>query len=73
MNLHPGWFLVATGLVLVAGGLLLVFAPGLPLGRLPGDIRIESEHTRVYIPVTTCLVLSLLLSAVLWLVRWLSQ
>ena len=39
------------------------------LGRLPGDIRIEREGFRVYIPITTMLLLSILLSGILWLVR----
>jgi hypothetical protein len=51
-----------------------VFGPAIPwLGRLPGDIRIEGEHTRFYFPITTCVVLSLVLSAVAWLVRNLTR
>lgn len=73
MNLHPGWLLMALGTVLVVVGALWVFAPGLPLGRLPGDIRVETEHTRFYFPMVTCLLLSVVLSAALWLVRWLSR
>ena len=66
----PGWLLVIVGLVIVAVGLVLVFAPAIPLlGKLPGDIRIEGENSRFYFPIVTCLVLSALLSAVLWIVR----
>ena len=43
------------------------------LGRLPGDVRIETPNTRVYIPITSCIVVSLLVSGVLWIVRWFSR
>jgi hypothetical protein len=62
--------LVIAGLVLVAAGLWLHFgpsAPGLGLGRLPGDIRIERPGTRVYIPVTTSILLSVVLSLLFWI------
>jgi hypothetical protein len=65
-----GWLLLVLGLVLAAFGLVWVLAPAIPwLGRLPGDIRIERENFRFYFPLMTCLLLSLLLSLVLWLVR----
>jgi len=38
-------------------------------GRLPGDIRIENEHTRIYIPITTMIVLSIVLSLLLHLFK----
>jgi len=61
--------LVVTGLVFVAVGLLLHFAPSVPfLGKLPGDVRIERPGLSIHVPITTCLLLSLVLSAVLWLV-----
>jgi hypothetical protein len=60
--------LVVAGLILVALGLLLQWSPGLPLlGKLPGDIRIERPGFRLYVPVTSCLVLSLAVSGVLWI------
>jgi hypothetical protein len=42
------------------------------LGRLPGDIRYESANTKVYIPITTMILISVLLSIVLWIIRRLS-
>lgn len=67
-----GRTLLVTGLVLAALGLLLYVHPSLPLlGRLPGDVRIEREHVRVYLPFTSCLLLSVVLSGALWLLsRW---
>ena len=60
------------GLVLVALGVLLSFGPQIPLlGRLPGDLRIERPGFRLYLPLTSGLVVSLVLSALLWLLsRW---
>ena len=64
------------GLLLIAVGTLVVLIGVLALsgalgwfGRLPGDIRIESGNTRVYVPIVTMLALSLVLSLVLALVR----
>jgi hypothetical protein len=73
MGIHPGWMLVILGGVLLVGGLVWIFAPGVPLGRLPGDIRIETDHTRIYIPIVTCIVLSVVLSLAMWVFRWFSR
>jgi hypothetical protein len=62
-----GRTLIAAGIALVVLGLLLHGFPSLPLGRLPGDIRIERPGVRVYLPIATCLLASLVLSVVLWL------
>jgi hypothetical protein len=64
-----GWTLVGLGLLIVAGGLLWLFVPGVSrLGRLPGDIVIEGKNGRFYFPVVTCIVLSIVLSLVMWIV-----
>ena len=66
----PGKLLILLGLVLIATGLLLTFAGKIPLlGKLPGDIRIERENFSFYLPLGTCLLLSLVLSLLLWLFR----
>ena len=71
---HPGWVLVVSGLLVTGVGLVWLFWPSLPLlGKLPGDIRIERPHFRFYFPLMTCVLLSLLLSGILWLVRYFSQ
>jgi Protein of unknown function (DUF2905) len=65
----PGPFIVAAGVLLVIVG-LLVWTGGLSwFGRLPGDIRIERESVRVYIPITSMLLLSIALSAIAYVVR----
>jgi hypothetical protein len=59
--------LIILGLVILVAGLLWPFLSRLGLGRLPGDIIIERGNTTFYFPLVTCLILSLLVSAVFWL------
>ncbi len=61
-------FLIILGLAILLIGLFWPFLSKLGLGRLPGDIVIERDNTTFYFPLVTCLLLSLLLSAVLWVV-----
>ena len=65
-----GKFLVIVGVVLAIVGLILWsgFAPKW-LGRLPGDIRIEREHSIFYFPIVTCMIISIVLSLVLSIFR----
>jgi len=58
--------LIIFGLVLVAVGVLWPVIVKLGLGRLPGDLVIERENFRLYSPIATSLLISLLLSLVLW-------
>ena len=58
--------LIIFGLVLVAVGVLWPVIAKLGLGRLPGDLVIERENFRLYIPIATSLLISVLLSLVLW-------
>jgi hypothetical protein len=60
-------FLIVLGLVIVAVGLLWPTLGKLGLGRLPGDIVIERDGFSFYFPITTGLVASVLISALLWL------
>ena len=62
-------FLIVLGLAILVVGLLWPYLGKLGLGRLPGDIVIERENGTVYVPLVTCLLLSLLLSLVLWVVN----
>ena len=65
-----GKFLVIVGLVLVAAGLLLWSGLGRGwIGRLPGDIHYSRGHFSFYFPIVTCLLLSALLTLLLWLFR----
>jgi len=63
-----GKTLLLLGIVLALVGLLLMFVPRIPwLGRLPGDFSFGGENWRVYIPLGTSLVISLILTLLLWL------
>lgn len=62
--------LIIVGIVLVVSGLIWHVTGGkIPLGRLPGDIRIESEHSKIFIPITTSILVSAILSAILYFFR----
>jgi hypothetical protein len=66
--------LIFLGAVLVVMGLFWQVASRyLPLGRLPGDLVIERDHTRIYVPIATCILLSVVLSLVASLWRWLGR
>lgn len=69
--MHPGRILIVAGLLLVGLGLLWLVAPRALswFGQLPGDIRVERDGFRLYIPITSMLLLSAALSLLLWLLR----
>jgi ribose/xylose/arabinose/galactoside ABC-type transport system permease subunit len=61
--------LVTLGIILVAVGLAWPLLGKLGLGRLPGDIHIQREGFSFYFPITTGLIVSAVVSLVLWLLR----
>ena len=61
--------LVVIGLVLLAAGLAWPWLSKLPFGRLPGDISIEREGYSLYFPLTTGVVISVIISIILWIFR----
>ena len=61
--------LVILGLILFVLGLLWPYLGRLPIGRLPGDILIRRDGFTFYAPIATCLIVSLLLTLLFWLVR----
>jgi len=71
---HPGWALVIVGVVIAGTGAIWLLAPHMPwLGNLPGDIAVERGHFRFYFPIVTCIILSLLLTGIMWLARFFSR
>ena len=61
-----GRILIVFGIVLVLLGAIFLVAPRVPfLGRLPGDFVLRGDHATIYIPLATCLVLSLVISILL--------
>lgn len=64
--------MIVLGLVIVAVGALIILLgklPGFRVGRLPGDIYIEREGWRFYFPITTSIILSIVLSLLVWFFR----
>jgi hypothetical protein len=61
--------LIVLGLAIVVAGVAWPLIAKLGLGRLPGDIRVRTEHGAFYFPIVTCLVISAVLSLVVWLLR----
>lgn len=66
-----GKILIIVGLILVVAGVIVYFAGDRLnwIGRLPGDIRIEKENTRIYFPITTMILLSVVFSLIMWIIR----
>jgi hypothetical protein len=69
MNL--GKTLIVAGVLLVGLGILVTFGERLPIrfGRLPGDIVVRGKNSVFYFPVVTCLLISAVLSALMWLIN----
>ena len=68
---HPAWILIIVGLLIaIIGGLWMLAPGGTWLGRLPGDIAIERGNFHFYFPLTTGILISLLLTGIVWLVRY---
>ena len=63
-----GKTLITFGVILIAVGAILVFANRIPLiGRLPGDIYVKKENFSFYFPLTTSILISVIVSFILWL------
>jgi hypothetical protein len=62
-------FLIVLGIAIVVAGLLWPYLGRIGLGRLPGDIVIERENMTFYFPLMTCLLVSIMLSLVFWVVN----
>lgn len=68
---HIGRLLIILGIILVILGLIIYFAGNRFswIGHLPGDIRIERDNIRVYIPITTMILISIVISLIIYLAR----
>lgn len=71
MNSETGKWIIVAGIAIVAIGVVIyLFHDKLHwIGRLPGDVRIERENFRLYIPITTMILASVLLTLILWVIR----
>ncbi|WER50103.1 DUF2905 domain-containing protein [Cupriavidus sp. WKF15] len=61
--------LITLGCLLIVAGVAWPWLSRLPFGRLPGDIHIVRDGFSFYFPITTCIVISLLLSFLIWMLR----
>jgi hypothetical protein len=66
-----GRTLISLGVLLVLIGLAIEYSPRLPfrIGRLPGDIYIHRQNSTFYFPIVTCILASVVLSLVMWLIN----
>jgi len=62
--MDTGRFLIIAGTVIVVLGLVFLMADKIPIGRLPGDLKFGGERFRIYIPVATCVLLSVIITLV---------
>jgi hypothetical protein len=67
-----GRFIFFAGLAITVVGALIWLVARAGFRGLPGDVAYEGQNVRVYFPVVTCVVLSILLTAGFWLWRWLA-
>lgn len=62
--------LILAGVVLIVGGVLLLIFPKIPyLGKLPGDLYIKKDNFTFYFPITTCIIISIIISIIFILFR----
>jgi hypothetical protein len=69
-----GKMLVLFGCVIVGIGVLMMFSDKIPfLGKLPGDISVKKDNFHFYFPLTTSIIISIVLSAILWLISLMNK
>lgn len=68
-DINPiGKLLILFGLIVVATGIIILLAGRIPwIGRLPGDIYIQRRNFAFYFPITTSIIVSIILTLILWL------
>jgi hypothetical protein len=66
-----GRILITIGLLITAGGLVVLFLNRLniPIGRFPGDFSYSGKHVTIYFPLVTCIVISIVVSIVFWILN----
>ena len=68
---QAGKYLIISGIILIVIGIIIYFSGFRNnwIGHLPGDIRIEKENYKFYFPITTSLLISLLITVIVWIIR----
>lgn len=75
MNENLGKWILIIGLIMVIFGLVLIYFKNAFswFGNLPGDIKIQKENSSFFFPLTSMLLISLILNLIIWLIRWLKN
>ena len=72
-NLEPqniGKLILLTGIVISFLGVVIIFLGKIGIYKLPGDIELEGKNWKVYFPIVTCIIVSILLTLIMWIVRY---
>ena len=73
MDLGPqqiGKWLIAAGIVIALLGVLVIALGRIGLFKLPGDLEFGSKNWRIYLPIASCIILSIILTLILWLINY---
>ena len=70
---QAGKLLIVVGLLVAVGGVVVWGLGRAGFRGLPGDVRYEGDNVRVYFPIVTCIVLSVILTALMWVWQWLGR
>ncbi len=76
MNMQPGQigkWLIAAGAATVAIGLLFLLLGRLGLFKFPGDLQFGGRNWRIYLPIASCILISVILTLILWIIRYLQR
>jgi len=68
-----GKWLIATGIFIAVLGVLVMLLGRVGLFKLPGDLQFGSKTWRVYIPIASCVLISIILTLILWLINYLRR
>jgi ribose/xylose/arabinose/galactoside ABC-type transport system permease subunit len=68
-----GKLLIAIGMAVVLMGLLFLLLGNLGLFKLPGDLQFGSKNWRIFIPITSCIIISIILTLLFWLINYLRR
>jgi len=68
-----GKILLLTGIILAVSGAVVILLGHLGPFKLPGDIEFGGKNWKVYIPIASCVIISIILTLILWLVSWFSR
>jgi hypothetical protein len=73
MDLGPqqiGKWLIASGIVVALLGVLVITLGRFGLFKLPGDLEFDSKNWRIYFPIASCIILSIILTLIIWLIKY---